>query len=35
MHGHLNRPDEGAAQASIDRFAARIRALTAANTSSH
>jgi acetyl esterase/lipase len=35
MHGHLNRPDEGAAKASIDRFAARIGALTAANTSSH
>jgi acetyl esterase/lipase len=35
VHGHLNRPDERAAQASVDRFAARITALTAANTPSH
>ncbi|MFY9713408.1 MAG: alpha/beta hydrolase fold domain-containing protein [Microbacterium sp.] len=27
-HGHLNRPDEAAATASIDRFAARIQGLT-------
>ncbi|MAP62151.1 MAG: alpha/beta hydrolase [Microbacterium sp.] len=28
QHGHLNRPEEGTAQPSIDRFAARILTLT-------
>lgn len=28
-HGHLNRPDEAAASVSIDRFAGRIRSLSA------
>lgn len=28
VHGHLNRPEEAAATASLDRFAARILALT-------
>ncbi|MDZ8201030.1 alpha/beta hydrolase [Microbacterium sp. SSW1-59] len=32
QHGHLNRPEEGAAQPSIDRFAARILSLTAPTT---
>ncbi|MFK4762495.1 alpha/beta hydrolase [Microbacterium sp. ZW T5_45] len=33
VHGHLNRPEEAAASASLDRFAARILSLTSLDTS--